>query len=138
MPSNAAIVRRAHEVLNQAESADAVMAELEPFMDPEIEYVNPADAIEGGTRRGVAGVRTAVENFIAGAGTGATFELLELEEQSDRVFIFVRLHARGEASGAEVVGPGFGVIYTFRDGRLLRIEWHTDVARARATFDEPA
>ena len=39
------------EVMNRKESADAVMAELEELMDPEIEWVNPEDAIESGTRR---------------------------------------------------------------------------------------
>ena len=32
-------------------------------MDPEIEWVNPEDAIESGTRKGLAGMRTAFENF---------------------------------------------------------------------------
>jgi len=130
-------VRRFGEVMNQADSVDAVMAEIEQFMDPEIEFVNPADAIDGsGTRRGIAGMRIAVENFVAGAGAGATVEVEELEERGDRVFVQGRVHVKGAASGAEVVGPPVGSIYTFRDGRILRIEWHYDVAKARAAFDE--
>ena len=122
--------------MNQGESVDAVMAELEQFMDPEIEWVNPADAIEGGIRKGIAGMRIVFENFVSGAGAGATVELDELEQRGDRVFIQVRAHVKGAASGAEVVGPPVGMIYTFRDGRVLRIEWHYDVAKARAAFDE--
>jgi hypothetical protein len=45
------------------------------------------------------------------------------------------VHVKGAASGAEVVGPPVGSVYTFRDGRILRIEWHYDVAKARAAFD---
>jgi hypothetical protein len=41
-------VRRALEVINSRESVDIVMAELEELMHPEIEFVNPQDAIEGG------------------------------------------------------------------------------------------
>ncbi len=124
------------EVMNQADSVDGVMAEFEQFMDPEIEFVNPADAIEGGTRKGIAGMRIAIENFVSGAGAGATVELDQLEQRGDRVFVQGRVHVKGEASGAEVVGPPVGSIYTFRDGRILRIEWHYDVAKARAAFDQ--
>ena len=136
MPSNEATVRRFYEVLNQADSVEAIMAELEQFMDPEIEWVNAADAIEGGTRRGIGGMRIVFENFVSGAGAGATVELDELKQRGDRVFVHVRAHVKGAASGAEVVGPPIGMIYTFRDGRVLKIEWHYDVAKARATFDE--
>jgi ketosteroid isomerase-like protein len=62
------IARRAFEAMNRSESADAVMAELEELMDPEIEWVNPEDGIESGTRKGLAGMRTALENFYEGAG----------------------------------------------------------------------
>jgi hypothetical protein len=101
---NEEIVRRFGEVFNRSDSADAAMAELEELMDPEIEYVNPADAIEGGTRKGIAAMRTVFESFIAGAGGGATVELQELEERGDRVFIRGRVYARGASSGAEAVG----------------------------------
>ena len=129
-------MRRIVEVLNQGEPVDAGMAELEQFLDPEIEWVNPEDAIEGGTRKGIPGIRTVFENFVAGAGPGATVELDELEERGDRLFAQWRVHAKGATSGAEVVGPPVGVIYTFRNGRILRIEWHYDVATARAALDQ--
>jgi ketosteroid isomerase-like protein len=135
MARNGDIVRRVAEVVSQGESVDAVMADLEQFMDPEIEWVNPPDAIEGGTRNGIAGIRIAFENFVSGAGADATVELDELEECGDRVFIQWRVHAKGETSGAAVVGPPVGVVYTFRDGRILRIEWDYDVAKARAALD---
>ncbi len=117
-------------------SVDAVMAELEPFMDPEIEYVNPADAVERGTRKGIAGMRTVLENFIEGAGAEATVELEELEERGERIFTQGRVHAHGGASGAEAVGSPTGAIYTFRDGRVRRIEWHYDIDEARARFEQ--
>jgi hypothetical protein len=122
--------------MNRSKSADAAMAELADFFHPEIEFVNPADAIEGGTRKGISGIRTAMENFIAGAGAGVTVELEEVEERRDRVFTLGRVRVQGAASGAEVVGPPVGAIYTFRDGRALRIEWHYDVAEARARFEQ--
>ena len=134
--SNEQIVRRTIEVINSSESVDEVMEALEPLMDPEMEWVNPQDAIERGTRKGEAGMRKVLENFIAGAGGGATSEIMQAEERGDRVFILARLHARGSASGAEALGPPVGMIYSLRDGRVFRIEWHYDVDKARANFDQ--
>lgn len=74
-------MRRAYEVINRSESVDAAMAGLEEFLHPEIEYVNPEDAIEGGTRKGLAGMRMALVNLYEGAGSTAT---LELEHRSKR------------------------------------------------------
>jgi ketosteroid isomerase-like protein len=130
------IVRRAWETINRSESADAAMAAFEELFDPEIEFVNPEDAIERGTRKGKAGMRTALENFFAGAGGGVTIEVEELRERGERVFTVGRLHARGASSGAEALGPPTGTIYTIRDGRILRIEWHYDVDEALARFEQ--
>lgn len=129
------IARRIFEIVSFRESVDEAMADLEPLLDPEIEWVNPADAIEGGIRKGLTGMRTVIENFIAGAGTGATLEIMEVDDRGDRVFVLDRIHARGASSGASVVGPPVGVIFTFRHGRALRIEWHYDVEEARARFE---
>ena len=40
------------------------------LMDPEIEYVNPAGAVEPGTRRGLAAFTRAVEKIFEGWETG--------------------------------------------------------------------
>ena len=136
---NVEIVRRFVEVGNDSESVDAAMAALDELMDPEIEYVNPEDAIERGTRKGVAGMRTVLENFIAGAGAGATVELEgQLQEREDRVFTRFRIHARGAASGVETLSPPLAMVFTIRNGRILRIEWHwhgVDAALARFEQD---
>jgi ketosteroid isomerase-like protein len=118
------IVRRSIEVVNRSESADAVIAGLEDLAHPEIEFVNPEEAIEGGTRRGLAVIRTAFENFFEGAGRAATIELEQVYERGDRVLVRFRIHARGASSGAEAVGPPGGMLVTIRDGRILRMEWH--------------
>ena len=65
-----------------------------------------------------------------------TVEIEMLEEKGDRVFSIVHAHARGDLSGVEVIGRPFAQIYTFRDGRLLRYEWHNDIAEARAIFEQ--
>jgi ketosteroid isomerase-like protein len=118
------MVRRFIEVVNRSESVDEAMAEFEDLLHPEIEFVNPAEAIEGGTRRGLAGIRTAAENFVEGAGRTATVELEQVYERGERVLLRCRIHARGASSGAEAVGPLGGILFTIRDGRIVRIEWH--------------
>jgi ketosteroid isomerase-like protein len=133
--ANEELVRRAYEVINRSESVDAAMAEFEDLFHPEIEWVNPEDAIEGGTRKGKAGMRTVLENFFAGAGGRATIEVEQVQECGERVFVRARVHARGASSGAEAVGPPVGLLYTIRDGRAFRIEWHYDVDRALAEFE---
>jgi SnoaL-like protein len=90
---------------------------------PEIEFVNPEEAIEGGTRQGLAAIRTVVENFFDGAGRAATIELEQVYERGNRVLARFRIHARGSSSGAEAVGPPGGLVGTIRDGQVFRIEW---------------
>jgi hypothetical protein len=99
------------------------MAELKDLIHPEIEFVNPEEAIEGGTRQGLAGIRTVVENFFDGAGRAATIELEQVYERGSRVLARFRIHARGSSSGAEAVGPPGGLVGTIRDGQVFRIEW---------------
>jgi len=131
---NEELVRRAYEVINRSESVDAVMAGLEELTDPEVELVNPADAVEPGTRKGLPGMRTYFENFFAGVGNRATIELEQVSERGERVFVRARIHARGAASGAEPVGTPIGIIHTLRDGRLIRMGWHNDVDEALVEF----
>jgi ketosteroid isomerase-like protein len=132
---NEELARRAYEVINRSESVDAVMAGLEGMIDPEAEFVNPAGAIEGGTRKGLAGMRMVFENFFAGAGERATFELQQVIERGERVLVRARVHARGAASGVETVGPPIGIIHTFHEGRILRMEWHFDPDEELAEFE---
>ena len=132
---NEELVRRAFEVINRSESVDAVMAGLEELMHPNIEFVNPEDAIEGGTRKGFAGMRTALENFFDGAGRAATLEIEEVRERGELVFVRLRIHARGTSSGAEAVSPPVGIVYMISGGRVFRIDWHNDVDKALAEFE---
>ena len=134
---NEKIVRRVVEVLNTCESVEEVIASgVEQSWDPEIEFVNPEDAVERGTRKGAAGMRTVLENFRAGLGAGATVELEDLQERGDRVFVLFRIRTRGGASGIEVLGRPLGMLFTIRAERILRIEWHNDVDTARASFEQ--
>ena len=114
------------------------MSALEPLLHPEIVWVNPHDAIEGGTRRGLAGMRLMFDNFFAGFGAASTSDIEEVAERGDLALIVARPHVRGESSGADVLGPQVGLIFTVRDGQILRIEWHYDLGEARVRFEAGA
>ena len=74
--------------------------------------------------------------FNAGAGGGATFELEQIRERGERASLLHVLQARGTSSGVEALGPSTGAIYTIRDRRVSRIEWHYDVDEAFARFEQ--
>ena len=134
------IVRRLFDAINEASSGDEVMAEIGAWLHTDVEFVNPADALEGGTRRGPDGIKTAIENYIAGIGPEGMFEIEQLVERGDTVFVRGRNHLRGVSSGIEVEGPGIGVIVAFRDNLMYRMEWSWDPDEVLKMFegDRPA
>jgi ketosteroid isomerase-like protein len=96
--------------------------------DPEIEYVNPAGAVEPGTRRGLAGFKRAVDKVFEG------WETWEMEAErfravGDQVAVVVRYRARGRGSGVEVEGRE-SALWTLRDGKVARYAWFHEPADA--------
>lgn len=107
-------------------------------MDPEIDWVNPSDAIETGTRHGPEGVNEALANFNrAYKVTG--LEIERIIAAGDSVTTAVSLTFEGRGSGIEVPNHQ-GHRFTFRDGRVVRFEWSNDagefLATARSERDE--
>ena len=91
------------------------------LMDAEIEYVNPAGAVEPGTRRGPREFGMAVERTLEG------WETWEMEPEAfttvgDQVAVVVAYKARGRASGVEVQGRE-SALWTLRDGKVRRYAW---------------
>ena len=116
---NVEIVRRFYRAWAQAEFPGP--AEL---MDPEIEYVNPAGAVEPGTRRGRAAFSAAVENWFEG------WEVWDMEPEQytpvrDQVVVVVRY--RG--SGVQVEGRE-SALWTLRQGKVWRYAWFHEPGEA--------
>jgi uncharacterized protein len=88
------------------------------LMDPEIDYINPAGAVEPGTRRGRTAFGAAVEKVFEGWGTWE-MEPEQFTAVGDRVAVVVRYRARGRASGVEVEGRE-SALWTLRDGNPSR------------------
>jgi ketosteroid isomerase-like protein len=97
-------------------------AALENF-DPEVDWVLPAlqrsDSCKG---------RDEVRRFWEGLDD--TFEELRLEPQEavdagERVALRLRFYGRGKGSGAELDTEMYHQVTTFRDGRMVRVEYFT-------------
>jgi ketosteroid isomerase-like protein len=99
------------------------------LLDADIEYVNPAGAVEPGTRYGLAAFTRAVKQvFVEGWGDWR-FELERLAPRGDRVAVVLRYRARGRGSRVEVDGR-MSALWTLRDGKVVRFEWFHEPAEA--------
>jgi ketosteroid isomerase-like protein len=94
------------------------------LLDTQIEYVNPAGAIEPGTRRGLAAFVAAVEKTDEG-WEAWEMELERLHAAGDRIAALVRYRARGRGSGVELEGRE-SALWTIREGKVVRYEWFHD------------
>jgi ketosteroid isomerase-like protein len=98
------------------------------FFDPEIEWVLPAhqrsDSCIGPDE---------VKRFWK--GLDETFEELRLDPQEavdagDHVAVRLRYYGRGKGSGVEIETEMYHQVTTFRDGKMVRIEYFTGWAEA--------
>jgi hypothetical protein len=130
--SRSAIVERLYDAWNRVVEEGAEVEEivglLAEVIDPEAEYINPPEAIERGTRRGVDGMTTVVRNLReAGIQRG---ELIRVVAQGEKVACVYRLHIVGPGSGVETASPSISQLWTFRGDRIIRMEWWLDPEEA--------
>jgi ketosteroid isomerase-like protein len=91
------------------------------LLDPEIEYVNPAGAIEPGTRRGLQEFIAATERLSEGWASWK-MEPEQLIDAGDKVAVVMSYRARARRSGLEVEGRESALL-TVAGGRIVRYEW---------------
>ena len=109
------------------------LGELRPLLHPEVEFVNPGDAVEPGTRRGPGEFIAA----LAGLHELFDYEGAELErwaERGDRSLAIVRFRARGKGSGAPL-DERFAHLLEFDGDRVVRLEWFHKESAGQAAFD---
>jgi len=98
------------------------------LLHPEIQWANPPEAVEPGTRRGIEAfadaARTVAETF-----RGVRVEIERLIDAGERVVVIATLRGRGRGSGADVERRQ-GYVWTIRDGKAVRFEWFNDPAKA--------
>ena len=99
------------------------------LLTDDAEWVNPADAVETGTRRGADNFLRAVARIFEGWDE-STFEVERVLESGDDVVALGALRTRGQA-GLEVTGE-HAEIWTFEDGTVARLRWFRTHAEALA------
>src|SRR5271167_504916 len=98
------------------------------LMDPEIEWVNPAYAVEPGTRRGY-------EEFAAAAG--AVLEIyrdyrvsdINVYDAGDQVAVRARVATRSKGNDVPIDADR-GYVFDIRDGKVIRFAWFNDPGEA--------
>jgi ketosteroid isomerase-like protein len=95
-------------------------------LDPEllaedVEWVNPPEAVEPGTRRGADRFNRAVANVFT-AWDDVRFEIERVIDSGDDVVVLGKLHGHIHGPGMEVDSQ-HGQVWSFRDGRVTRMRW---------------
>ena len=105
-------------VLNQAFNSRRIDPEL---LAEDAEWVNPHDAVEPGTRRGADEFNRALARVFA-TWDDVRFDRERVIDNGDQVVALGSLHGCLRESGMEV-SAAHGQIWTFRDGRVVRMQW---------------
>ena len=125
MSENLDTVRRWYAAINAAD-VDALLAEC----DEGIEYVNPPDAADPGTRVGHDGLREALEALLESFEEYRN-EVIELTPVGDdRVLAIERSTGRGRGSGVPFDSV-HGHLFMCRGGRVVRFAWFRTPEEAR-------
>jgi ketosteroid isomerase-like protein len=104
-------------------------------MHPEIEWVNPANAVEPGTRHGSQSFELA-QSAVGRAYSSIGIEVERRVELGDSVGLIVEMLYRGRGSGIEVT-QRMGFVFTIHDGRVTRFEWSNDPEELLERFEGP-
>jgi ketosteroid isomerase-like protein len=113
---NVAIVRRIYA--NWAPGSSPAESNL---LHPDIEWVNPSDALEPGTRAGIEAFRSITERLDETIGA-LRMEVERFIDVGDRVVVIATMRGHGTASGVEVERR-HGSVWTIRDGRAGHFQW---------------
>jgi len=120
---NVEVVRRLYAAWQR--DGYGVVPEL---MDPDIEFVNPAYAVEPGTRHGYDGFAAAAES-LASVYSDYQVTAVQFFDVGDRVA--VRATVRTRSSGRDVpIEADRGYVFDFRGGKIVRFAWFSDPAEA--------
>jgi ketosteroid isomerase-like protein len=116
---NVALVRDLVDAFNRLDM-DAWMQ----HMDPAVELYEWPAAPGARSYQGSEGLRQAIDTWFD-SWEWMEIEILDLLDLDDRVLVTLHQRARGKGSQVEVEIKSFNV-YTFRDGKAIRIELFTE------------
>ena len=113
---NEELLRRA---LEQLFGARRIEPEL---LAEDVEWINPHDAVEPGTHHGEAAFNSAIANVFA-TWDDVQFDIDRVTDGGDAVVVALgTLRGHLHDSGMEVTAP-HGQVWTFREGRAVRMIW---------------
>ena len=121
---NLEAVRRVYE-----RWAEGDFTASEEVLDPRAVLVIGPEFPDAGTYEGLEGIREYMRGFLE-PWTRVTIEAEELTDARDAVLAAVHQSGVGESSGVETEFRYFQV-WTFRDGKVVRLEGFRDHAQAR-------
>jgi ketosteroid isomerase-like protein len=127
--ANLELVRRFYAALNAAD-LEAVVA----LCDDGVEFVNPDNAAETGTRSGAVAFRQAFERLLADFCDFRS-HVVDIEAVGDDVAVAEESTGRGRASDIPF-SEVHGHLFTLRDGRIVRFRWFKTVEELRVATSE--
>jgi len=122
---NVELVRRIHERWGRKESIRELVAD-------DLEYVNPAYAVEPGTRIGRDSFGSVLETY-----PNFVFQPQRYVDVGDDVVVLGRYTAAGGVSGVELEGD-HGYVWTVKNGIAVRFQWFQSHAEALEAAGLPA
>jgi ketosteroid isomerase-like protein len=127
---NVEIVRRYFELLNGG-GLDAIRDDpIAERIDPEIEFHEDPAFPEAGVYRGREKIEAYIEQFQTHLADHQV-QVREARDLGDRVLALVHETGRGAGSGAAVEWDA-AFLFSFRGGRMVRVETYLDQAKALA------
>ncbi len=116
------------QLFRDRESAEAVARTLAPVLQSDFEAVVVSTLRGETTYRGFDGLRELWLDWLSPWEAYRT-ELEEARDLGDRVLLLVRDFGRRAGSTQDVVLNG-AAVWTLRDGKIARVEFHNDRAKA--------
>ena len=125
------MVREAYDAYNRGD-----YQRMASVMHPEIRWDSVETSLMGET---VHGPEAIIDRLRPDIFATQRTELIETEIQDGQVYIELRFHAEGKASGIKVVTPAWQV-WTVEEGQVVRVQnfLHRDEARAAAGLEAKA
>ena len=121
---NVEIVQRLFDAVGRGDIEGALR-----YVRSDGQWVNPDNAMEPGTRRGLDGVRTALA-ALRDSFADLRFEFDQMDDLGDRVLVTGRFSGVGRASGAAFGPRSFGSLVTLAGGKVLRYQWFLEPEEA--------
>ena len=123
-------VRRLYEAWSAGDLDTAIAG-----MDPDIEWLEPADSPDWRHWRGPEGILASMEKWTEPFEEFG-FEIVEIAPAGERVLVQLHQHAQGRGSGARVEGDIWH-LWTLVGGKAVRAEMFSNREEALAAAEAP-